>query len=407
MTVSTLRFQYKVSDGAGETRTGVIEAGNVSDALRKLRRDGNYVLAIDTARDEDTGQERTLIPRRVSRKEILYATSELAVMVDTGITLSTALGNIIEQAENPSLVRVLQDLKSSVESGEDFSTALSRFPKLFDKTFVQLVKASEASGSMGAMLDRIVEQGRKDLDSEGKVRSAMAYPMVMLVASIAASIFLLTYVFPKFTPIFRGKGITLPLPTRIMIALSDALIGYWYLLLAAAACCVGGYIWFRRSALGQRVTDTVKLNAPVVGRMFRQAAISRSIRTLSTTISSGVPMLQAIRLSGQVSGNRLFEADWEKVADGVNEGQQIHECMHSMPRFPRSLVQMIASGEKTGRLGTVLNRLSDFYDRELENAIKTTTTMIEPIMVCFMGFVVGSIAMALLLPIFTLSRHVK
>jgi type IV pilus assembly protein PilC len=402
-----MRFQYKVSDGAGETRTGVIEAGNVSDALRKLRRDGNYVLAIDTARNEDTGQELTLIPRRISRKEILYATSELAVMVDTGITLSAALGNIIEQAHNPSLVQVLKDLKAAVESGEDFSNALARYPKLFDKTFVQLVKASEASGSMGTMLDRIVEQGRKDLDSEGKVRSAMAYPMVMLVASVAASIFLLTYVFPKFTPIFRGKGITLPMPTRIMIALSDALTGYWYLLLAVLVLCVAAWAWFRRSAWGQRLSDAMKLNAPVVGRMFRQAAISRSIRTLSTTISSGVPMLQAIRLSGQVSGNTLFESDWDKVADGVNEGRQIHECMQTMDRFPRSLVQMIASGEKTGRLGNVLIRLSDFYDRELENAIKTTTTMIEPIMVCFMGLVVGSIAMALLLPIFTLSRHVR
>jgi type IV pilus assembly protein PilC len=402
-----LKFQYKVSDGAGETHTGTIEAGNVSEALRRLRRDGNYVLAIDTARGEDEGPERQLLPRRVTRKEILYATSELAVMVDTGITLSAALGNIIEQSENPTLAGVLKDLKNIVESGEDFSNALSKYPKLFDKTFVQLVKASEASGSMGSMLDRIVEQGRKDLDSEGKVRTAMAYPMVMLVASIAASIFLLTYVFPKFAPIFRGKGITLPLPTRVMITISDALTGYWYVILGIGGAGIGGWMWFRRTKTGQRFTDTLKLGMPVIGQMFRKAAISRSIRTLAMTISSGVPMLQAIRLCGQVSGNVLFEEDWDKVADGVNEGQQIHECMNQLTRFPRSLVQMIASGEKTGRLGSVLSRLSDFYDRELENAIKTTTTLIEPIMVCFMGVVVGSIAMALLLPIFTLSRHVK
>src|SRR5262245_12297986 len=291
-----LRFQYKISDGAGETRTGVIEAGSVSEALRKLRRDGNYVLAIDNATQGDGGQERPLIPRRVTRREILYATSELAVMVETGITLSAALGNIIEQAENPSLVEVLKELKASVESGEDFSIALARYPKLFDKTFIQLVRASEASGSMGQMLDRIVEQGRKDLESEGRVRSAMAYPAIMLIASIAASVFLLAYVFPKFTPIFRGKGITLPLPTRVMIALSDALTLYWYFILAAGGVAIAGWIWFRRSRWGQKFSDHVKLSVPVVGKMFRQAAISRSIRTLSTTISSGVPMLQAIRL---------------------------------------------------------------------------------------------------------------
>ena len=401
-----LKFQYRVSDGAGETRTGVMEATNASEAMRKLRRDGNYVLAIDTATDQDVNHDAALIPRRVTRKEIIYVTSELAVMVDTGITLSAALGYIIEQAENPSLVGVLQELKSAVEAGDDFSTALARHPKLFDKTFVQLVKASEASGSLGSMLLQIVEQGRRDLDSEGKVRTALAYPLVMLVASMAASIFLLAYVFPKFTPIFKGRGITLPVPTRVMITVSDTVTNYWYLLLGGAAALVGGWIWFTRSTFGHRAADNLKLNMPVLGNMFRKAAISRSIRTLSTLLSSGVPMLQAIRHCGQVSGNVLYEEDWNKIAEGVTEGQQIHECMRAVPRFPRSLVQMIAAGEKTGRLSSVLNRLSDFYDRELENAIKATTTMIEPIMVCFMGVVVGSIAMALLLPIFTLSRHV-
>lgn len=401
-----LKFQFRASDGAGETRTGVIEATSVSEALRKLRRDGNYVLAIDTATDDIADEDVGFIPRRVTRREIIYVTSELAVMVETGITLSTAIGNIIEQAENPGLVRVLKELKSAVEAGDDFSSALSRHPKLFDKTFVQLVKASEASGSLGAMLERIVEQGRREMESEGKVRAALAYPMVMLFASIASSIFLLAYVFPKFTPIFKGRGITLPIPTRVMIAISDTLTGFWYLLLGGVFLLIAIFIWFRRTPWGQRIADKLKLNVPVLGNMFRKAAISRSIRTLSTMLSSGVPMLQAIRLCGQVSGNILYEEDWNKIAEGITEGQQIHECMQTNLRFPRALVQMIAAGEQTGKLGPVLTRLSDFYDRELENAIKTTTTMIEPIMVCFMGVVVGSIAMALLLPIFTLSRHV-
>jgi type IV pilus assembly protein PilC len=233
----------------------------------------------------------------------------------------------------------------------------------------------------------------------------MAYPMVMLVASIGASIFLLAYVFPKFTPIFSGRGLTLPLPTRVMIAISTALTSYWYLILLGFIVIVGGLIWMARSVWGRRVFDRLKLDAPVLGPMFQKAAISRSIRTLATMLSSGVPMLQAIKLCGQVSGNLLYEDEWNAVAEGVVEGQQIHERMVTMKRFPKTLVQMIAAGEQTGRLGAVLNRLSDFYDRELENSIKTATTMLEPIMVCFMGFVIGSIAMGLLLPIFTLSRH--
>ncbi len=406
MTAGIQQFEYRVSDGAGETRTGVMEAATVAEALRKLRREGNYVLAIEAATGKDHGDDTPLIPRRVTRREIFCITNELAVMVETGIPLAAALTNIIEQAENPSLARVLRELKEAVEAGDDFSAALGRHPKLFDKTFVQLVKASEASGSLGSMLDRIVEQGRRELESEGKVRTALAYPAVMLVASIGASIFLLAYVFPKFTPIFKGRGITLPLPTRIMIAVSGALTGYWYLLLAGLAILIAGIVWLKKSNWGNRLLDRFKLNAPVLGGMFRKSAVSRSIRTLSTMLSSGVSMIQALRLCGQVSGNVMYEEDWNKIADGVNEGQQIHECMLPMHRFPRTLVQMIAAGEQTGRLGTVLNRLSEFYDRELENSIKAATTMIEPIMVCFMGVVVGSIAMALLMPIFTLSRHV-
>ena len=228
----------------------------------------------------------------------------------------------------------------------------------------------------------------------------------MLLASVAASIFLLTYVFPKFTMIFAGRGITLPLPTRIMMAVSFSLMHYWYVGVLGVVLLASGLTWLWRSASGRQFVDRVKLHLPVMGVMFRKAALSRSLRTLSTMLSSGVPMLQAIRLCGEVSGNTMYEEDWTKVADGVAEGRQIHELMATSPRFPKALAQMIAAGEQTGRLGTILTRLSDYYDRELDLAIKTVTSLIEPIMVCVMGFVVGSIAMALLLPIFTLSRQV-
>jgi type IV pilus assembly protein PilC len=400
------KFSYKITDRSGQPKNGLIEGNNLADALRKLRRDGNYVLTIEPAIATTSDDDVPLIPRRITRKDIIGFTSELAVMVDTGITLSVAMANIIEQTENPSMVRVLRSLKGAVEAGEDFSTALGRYPKYFDKTYIQLVKASEASGSLGAMLDRIVTQGRRDMESQGKVRSALAYPAVMLVASVAASVFLLTYVFPKFTPIFTGKGITLPVPTRIMIAISDSLIGYWYLYCLGGLVLIAFLFWFFKSAAGRTLADNLKLNMPILGPMFRKAAVSRSIRTLSTMLASGVPMLQAIRLSGQVSGNIFYEEDWNTIAQAISEGEQIHQRMATLSRFPKTLVRMIAAGEQTGKLSTMLTKVSEFYDRELENAIKAVTTLIEPIMVCVMGFVIGSIAMALMLPIFTLSRHV-
>lgn len=355
-----------------------------------------------TAAHADPGL--ALFPRRVTRKEIVYLTDQLAVMVDTGITLANALGSIKDQIDNPTLAGILADLKQRVESGEDFSTALARYPKIFDETYVQLVRASEVSGSLGEMLQRICDQGRRDLEARGRVRAAMAYPAVMMLASIAASVFLLVYIFPKFTPLFAGRGIALPTPTRVMMAISDSLITYWYLALTLPVAVAGAVAWFSKTTIGREMTDRAKLTLPVLGTMFGRAALSRSLRTLATMITSGVPMLDAIRLTGRVAGNQVYKHAWNEVAEAVTCGQQIHEVLRHRPQFPSSLVQMIAAGEQTGRLGGVLNRVSEFYDRELDAAIKAATSVIEPIMVCFMGVVVGSIAMALLLPIFTLSR---
>ena len=203
------RNEYRAAERGSATRPG--PAKNSNDLPpRKPRREPPYAPETQPAAAGTDDDDAPLIPRRIGRKEIINFTSELAVMVDTGINLSAALGHVIEQAENPSLARIAGELKTAVESGEDFSIALSRHPKLFDKVYVQLVRASEVSGSLGAMLDRVVEEGRRDYDSRGKVRAALAYPAVMLFASISASIFLLTYVFPKFATIFSGRGITLP-----------------------------------------------------------------------------------------------------------------------------------------------------------------------------------------------------
>src|SRR5207247_11131002 len=195
--------------------------------------------------DEDSGG-LGLFPRRVTRNEIIYVTCQRAVMVQTGITLSTALGGIVEQEQNPTLRRVLGDLKSAVESGEDFSTALARYPKLFDKTYVSLVRSSEATGLLGEMLDRIAAYQRKDLEMRGKVRAALAYPSVMLVMAIGVTIFLLTFVLPKFTPLFNRQGVQLPKPTLFMMAISDSLMHYWHLWIAGVVLAVVGFVYGKR-----------------------------------------------------------------------------------------------------------------------------------------------------------------
>ncbi len=397
-----MTFQYRVRDPLGNLHSGTIEAPTPDDASQQLRRDGFQVLELEEGLGEDLGP---LFGGRVTKQEVIYATSQLAIMVDTGITLSNALEGILEQEKNPALRKILEELKIAVESGEDFSAALARYPKLFGKTYVSLVKASEATGTLGPMLDRIAGYLRKEVETRGKVRAAMAYPTVMLFLAIGVTIFLLTYILPKFTPLFESKGTELPKPTLWMMAISDAMLGYWYVWTTVAAALVVGYLLAKRTESGRRFFDLVKLHLPILGPMFRKVVLSRSIRTLGTMLSSGVSMLDAIRLCGEVSGNYHYERVWEEVRDQLTTGKRICEVLSGNPLFPPVLVQMIASGEETGRLDYVLERVSGYYDHEVETALKTATSLIEPIMIAMMGVIVGGIGLALLLPIFSLSRQ--
>jgi type IV pilus assembly protein PilC len=299
--------------------------------------------------------------------------------------------------------RMLQQLQKDVEAGDNLSKALSRFPKQFDKTYVNLVKASEASGTLSKMLDRIAIQSRMELDTRQQVQGALMYPAGMLVMCVGVVIFLLTNVFPKITPMFATKGLKLPGPTKFLMALSDALMHHWVWFIVGTVAVVGFLFYASRQRWGRLAFDWFWLNVPVLGGVIRKVTISRSLRTLATTINAGVPMLDAIQLCGDVSSNLFYEETWRDVGEKVTAGKQICESLQGNKLFPTTLMQMISSGESTGKLGEVLNKVSDYYDREVSTSIKAATSLIEPIMVSVMGGIIGTIALAMLLPIFTLS----
>lgn len=392
-------FHYKVRDNLGKTHEGEIEAEDRDEAAQSLRRDGFAVLELE---EEEGGL--SLFPARIKKTDIIYATNQLAIMVDTGITLSAALTGIAEQEDNPSFKALLNDLKNHVEAGEDFSSALARHPKHFDTTFIAMVKASEHTGTLGEMLERIAGYLRSELETRSKVRAALAYPGVMAGLAVAVTIFLLTYVLPKFTPLFERKGMQLPGPTVVMLTLSHALSDYWWAWAVGGVALALTYFFGRKTDAGRRVIDYVKINLPIVGPMFRKVTISRSVRTLGTMIQSGVSMLDAIQLTSEVSGNIYYEEAWNHVLDEITQGNRICEALQGNPLFPKTLVQMIGSGEETGKLDFVLQKVSVYYDREVEMALKTATSLIEPIMITVMGVVVGGIGLGLMLPIFQLSR---
>lgn len=394
-----MTFAYVVRDALGRSLEGTIDADSPEDATQKLQQDGFQVLKLDERREEFA-----LFKRRVTSAEIIYMTNQLAIMTDTGITLAAALEGIAEQAENPTLQTVLNDLKHKVESGDDFSSALSNHPRLFDQTYVALVRAGEETGALSEMLDQIASYMRKDAENRSKVRSALTYPAVMLVLAIGVTIFLLTFILPKFAPLFTKKGIKLPTPTLIMMTASDLLLNYWYAWLAGAVGAIIAYIVAQRTTAGRQVLDYIKINLPLLGGMFRKVIISRSLRTLGTMVASGVQVLDAIQRTADVSANYYYEQAWQKVIHDVTNGSRICESLSGSPLFPTTLVQMIGAGEETGKLDSVLAKVSGHYEGEVETSLKTVTSLIEPMMITVMGVVVGGIGMALMLPIFSLSR---
>lgn len=394
-----MNFRYAGRDAKGNPIEGTIEADSADAARDELRRDGVTAAEIEEADDAP------LFPGRVSKHELIYVTNQLSIMVDTGVTLSTALKGILEQEANPKLRQVLRELHAAVESGEDFSTALSRHPKVFDRTYCSLVKASEATGTLSEMLERIACYLRKEVETASKVRAAMAYPAVMMVVAVGVTIFLLTFILPKFLPLFESKKMELPKVTKLMMTLSSAMTGHWVLWAVGAAAAVGGFLYWRKTDSGRQSLDYLKIHAPILGPMFRKVILSRSIRTLGTMLRSGVPIMDAINLSGEVAGNVFYERTWRRVHDEVAEGRRICEVLRADALFPRVLTQMISAGEESGKLDDVLERVSNYYDSEVETSVKAATSLIEPILISAMGVVVGTIGLSLLLPIFSLSRQ--
>jgi len=393
-------FAYQARDALGHLIEGTLQASSRDEVVAQLKREGLAVVEL-----EETSAQLDLLTSRVRATDIIFVTSQLAVMVDTGITLSTALGSIAEQETNPTLRQVLLDLKASVEQGEDFSTALARHPRYFDKTYVALIKASEQTGSLAEMLDTVASYVRSQVETRQKVRAAMAYPSIMAALAVGVTIFLLTYILPKFEPLFSRKGVTLPAPTRLMMTVSDTLLHHWYLWLAGLCALIAAVLVGRQYDAGRQLLDWLKIHLPVIGPLSRKVTLSRSVRTLGTMVGSGVSMLEALRLTAEVAGNWYYEQAWLRVLDQVTQGRRISEVLRQeRALFPPTLVQMIDAGEETGKLDVVLSKVSSFFDREVEMSLKATTSLLEPLMICVMGVVVGGIALGLLMPIFQLSR---
>jgi len=404
-------YKYEIKQSTGKMNAGVIAAASPLAAANSLRSQGGYILSLtEVAAKKAHGLQGLLsvnLQTGPNLKDVLHFTSQLAVMVKAGISIRAALEGIAEQVENPKFRVILQSIRQDVESGKPFSDALMKYPKVFSPLYINMVKASELSGSFGEMLHRIADYLSQQIETRQQVRGAMIYPIIIAVMAVSTTVFLLTFVLPRFVTIFAGKEAALPMPTKIILALSTMMRSYWYVLLGGVGALTWGFIWAVNTRWGRIWWDAAKLRMPIIKRLCRCLYISRGLHTMGELVNAGVPMLDTISITGNISGNTQFKQMWRQVYVSVKQGKKISAPLYRTKLLPKSVVQMVNSGEESGKLAEVLQDISEYYHRELKAVIRSVTAMIEPLMIVIMGFIVGFIAMSIILPIFKLSTLVK
>lgn len=339
-----------------------------------------------------------------SKKDILNFTNQLAVMIRAGISLQCALESIGTPIRKPKFRAIVLDLKNRLEAGESFSQALSQHPDTFSNLYINMIAAAEISGSMSSMLQQLAEYLDQEAETRGQVISAMVYPAIIAFMAIFCVTFLLTFVLPRFLTVFAGKEHLLPAPTKLIMAISGTMRNYWFIVFPSIGGIVMGFWYFTtKTPIGKLWWDKTKLKIPLLKTLCRSLYITRSLHTMGVLTNAGVPILDTISITSQISGNILYENMWKNVHENVRQGRKIAGSLAEFPLMPCNVVQMIQSGEDSGTLGEVLNDISKFYARELKTVIKAVTSMIEPLMIVVMGVLVGFIAMSIILPIFKMS----
>ncbi len=395
-------FEWKGRSATGEIRSGVIEAPNSQLVEVYLRRLNIVPIKIQLKK------ERTPLfkLKKVSEKELALFTRQFATVLEAGLPIIRALDTLAMQQKNPYFREVINDIKRRVEGGSSLSEAMGLYPKVFSDLYVQMVRSGESSGNLDVVLKRLANYLEKIVSIKAKVKHAMIYPSVIIFVTIAVVSILMIFVIPKFAELFVEGGQKLPLPTQILIDISRNFKYIIVLFFLTIVTVIFLLKYFRRHEKGKYQTDKILLHLPIVGELFLKASLSRLTRTLANLIGAGVPLLQAISIAGQTSGNKVIEKAMEEVRLNVSTGQPMADTMFYTGVFPYMVVEMVRVGELSGNIEEMLTKIADFYEEEVDRMVQTLSTLIEPILIVVLGVVVGAILIALYLPIFKLGEVV-
>lgn len=424
------KFTYEAMDQKGKVQKGTLEVASQNEAIGRVKEMGLFPTKIAEAQKEKPAKKSGGAPKakakgkgkmdvninikipflsgRVKAKVLTTFTRQLATLVDAGLPLLRGLQVLEKQERNQTLRGIIKDLALSIESGSTFSEGLAQHPKVFNRLYVNMVKAGELGGVLEVVLNRLAEFMEKAEKIKGKVKAAMFYPVAVLVVAVAILGILMTYVVPKFKEVFDGMldGQALPAFTRVVLGISDTIKDHFIITMSVVAAIVVLFLITIRTKAGRRIFDKFKLKMPAVGPVINKVSIARLTRTLGTLISSGVPILQALTIVKETAGNVIISSAIADVHESVKEGETITAPLDKSGVFPPMVISMVDVGEQTGALPEMLLKISDNYDEEVDNAVSAMTSLLEPVMIVFLAVVVGSIVIAMFLPLITLMNSI-
>ena len=403
-------FAYKVLDARGVHAGGEIDGASKAAAAAALRGRGFAVLDINEVMTNLAKMDISELFQRIQPKDLTVFSRQFATMVNSGLSLLRCLYVLEEQTENKKLAKVIDAVKDDAEAGIGLSDALAKHPKVFSQLYVSMVRAGELGGILDDVLNRIAMQLERDDSIRRAVKSAMVYPILIGSFAVLTLIGMVLFLIPTFANMYKeiGNGAKLPSLTRAMIAFSDFARGYWLIFFPAIIAMVWGLRYLKHTQQGAEAWDRLKLRFPFgIGQIVRKLAVSRFSRTLGTLISSGVPILQAIDITGKAAGNTVVEKAMVEVQRSVKEGQSITAPLEKASVFPAMVTQMVSVGEETGSMDTMLGKIADFYEDEVNASIKALTSILEPIMMLGVGGIVGTVVISMYLPIFNLMNVLK
>jgi type II secretory pathway component PulF len=400
-------FQYKAKTRAGELVSGSLAAGDRRAALAELGKLGFFPLAVDSAETERDGKSGAPgFKGRVKPRDVLMFTQQLSSLLRSGMSLSRALDTLERRTQKKALAAVLGDLRTGIVQGESLSDSLAKHPKIFSRFFVNLIKAGEASGALDDVLLRLGKHQQQMAEVREKVIGALLYPLVIVCVGILVIIFFMLVMVPRFATMFKEMGRTMPLPTRILIGISDAFVGYWWVGVLLIGGAVMAYRIRARTPEGRLALDGWKLRLPVFGGIIMANAFAQFARTLATLLENGVPVLGALQIVEDTMTNRVIANELREARTRVTDGTSLSQPLAKGKIFPPLLIDMLAVGEESGEVVPALANIADTYESELSRTLKVFTTLLEPAIIIFMAMVVGAIVLSVLMAVFDITSGI-